>query len=121
MNRQPPFGGADATEEVIVSNEHPPNPDAATIHEMTKRVLQGLSRAVSVVDDDDSLLLVIAGLARTWDKAAGELIILAVGLSAMRYQTPERIREYLEGMKETLEEQKKAGKKISKYVVEGNA
>jgi 3'-phosphoadenosine 5'-phosphosulfate (PAPS) 3'-phosphatase len=104
-----------------VSNEHPPNPDAATIHEMTKKVLQGLSRAVSVVEDDDSLLLVIAGLARTWDKAAGELIILAVGLSAMRYQTPERIREYLEGMKATFERQKMEKRRISLDDIAGNA
>jgi hypothetical protein len=104
-----------------LADEQPRNPDAATIHEMTQKITEGLSRAADIVQDDDSLLLLIAGLARTWDKATGELIILACGLSAMRTQTPERIREYLEGMKATFEQQKREGRRISLDDIAGNA
>lgn len=72
-----------------------PRPQAATIHEMTRKATEGLQKASEVVKDDKTLLNTIAILAQTYDQLAGNLIIVASGLSAFRTQSPEIIRERL--------------------------
>ncbi len=66
-----------------------------TITEMEDKVKDGLRIARESVDDE-ALLKLCDDLEYTWQKLCSDLIIVGVGLSAMRYRTGEQIREQLQ-------------------------
>lgn len=65
-----------------------------TINEMEEKVKEGLRIARESVDDE-ALLKLCDDLEYTWETLCANLIIVGVGLSAMRYRTGEEIREQL--------------------------
>ncbi len=65
-----------------------------TITEMEEKVKEGLRIARESVDDE-ALLKLCDELEFTWQNLCSNLIIVGVGLSAMRYRTGEQIREQL--------------------------
>ena len=65
-----------------------------TISELQAKVKKGLEVARIFTTDPD-LLKLLDDLERTWETLAGNLIIVSVGLSAMRYRTPEQIHDQL--------------------------
>lgn len=69
---------------------------------MEEKVREGLRIAREAVDDE-ALLRLCDELEYTWQHLCANLIIVSVGLSAMRYRTREQIREqlrqYLESIK----------------------
>ena len=72
------------------------------ITQMEEKVREGLRIARESVDDE-ALLKLCDDLEYTWQHLCANLIIVAVGLSAMRYRSSEQIREqlrqYLESIK----------------------
>lgn len=72
------------------------------ITQMEEKVREGLRIAREAVDDE-ALLRLCDELEYTWQHLCANLIIVSVGLSAMRYRTREQIREqlrqYLESIK----------------------
>ena len=60
-----------------------------TLTEMEEKVKEGLRIARESVDDQE-LLKLCDDLEYTWDNLCANLIIVGVGLSAMRYRTPNR-------------------------------
>ena len=65
-----------------------------TITEMEEKVKEGLRIARESVDDE-ALLKLCDDLEYTWQHLCSNLIIVSVGLSAMRYRTSEQIKEQL--------------------------
>ena len=66
-----------------------------TITEMEDKVKEGLRIARESVDDE-ALLKLCDDLEYTWENLCSNLIIVSVGLSAMRYRTGEQIRVQLQ-------------------------
>ena len=62
---------------------------------MEVKVKEGLRIARESVDDE-ALLKLCDDLEYTWQNLCSNLIIVSVGLSAMRYRTGEQIREQLQ-------------------------
>jgi hypothetical protein len=65
-----------------------------TIGEMEAKVKEGLRIAREATNDPD-LLKLCDDLEYTWDDLAAKVIIVGVGLSAMKYRTPDQIRAQL--------------------------
>ena len=65
-----------------------------TISEIETRVKDGLRLARESTEDAD-LLKLLDDLEYTWDSLCANLIIVSVGLSAMKYRTPEQIKDQL--------------------------
>ena len=65
-----------------------------TITEIEDKVKEGLRIARESVDDE-ALLKLCDDLEFTWQSLCSNLIIVSVGLSAMRYRTREQIKEQL--------------------------
>jgi hypothetical protein len=65
-----------------------------TIGEMEAKVKEGLRIAREAANDPD-LLKLCDDLEYTWDDLAAKVIIVGVGLSAMKYRTPDQIRAQL--------------------------
>ncbi len=62
---------------------------------MEVKVKEGLRIARESVDDED-LLKLCDDLEYTWQNLCSNLILVSVGLSAMRYRTGDQIREQLQ-------------------------
>ncbi|MBI5247992.1 MAG: hypothetical protein HY912_00730 [Desulfomonile tiedjei] len=76
-----------------------------TITEMEEKVKEGLRIARESVEDE-ALLKLCDDLEYTWEHLCSNLIIVGVGLSAMRYRTSEQIREQLKQYLETIKSTK---------------
>ncbi len=76
-----------------------------TITEMEIKVKEGLKIARESVDDE-ALLKLCDDLEYTWQNLCSNLIIVGVGLSAMRYRTGEQIREQLQQYLESIQSTK---------------
>ena len=78
-----------------------------TITEMEAKVKEGLRTARESVDDQQ-LLKLCDDLEFTWDNLCANLIIVGVGLAAMRYRTREQIgaqlRQYLDSIQATKDQ-----------------
>lgn len=78
-----------------------------TLTEMAERVKEGLRIAREAVEDE-ALLKLCDDLEYTWETLCSNLIIVGVGISAMRYRTREQIteqlRQYLMTIKSTKEQ-----------------
>lgn len=72
-----------------------------TITEMEEKVKEGLRMARESVDDKE-LLKLCDDLEYTWDSLCANLLIVGVGLSAMRYRTAEQIGEQLQEYQKTI-------------------
>lgn len=72
---------------------------------MEEKVKEGLRIARESVDDE-ALLKLCDDLEFTWQNLCSNLIIVGVGLSAMRYRTGEQIREQLQQYLHTIESTK---------------
>ncbi len=77
----------------------------STITEMQDKVKDGLRIARDSVDDE-ALLKLCDDLEYTWEKLCSDLIIVGVGLSAMRYRTVEQIREQLQQYLKSIQSSK---------------
>jgi hypothetical protein len=73
-----------------------------TLTQMEEKVREGLRIAREAVDDE-ALLKLCDDLEYAWQHLCANLLIVGVGLSAMRYRTREQIgeqlRQYLESVK----------------------
>ncbi len=67
-----------------------------TLGEMETKVTEGLDKARVDCQGNDDLLKIIDNLAYTFCRLSGQLLIMSVGLSAMRYRTPEQNREQIQ-------------------------
>lgn len=65
-----------------------------TISEIEARVKDGLRIARESIEDAE-LLKLLDDLEYTWENLCSNLIIVSVGLSAMKYRTPEQIKDQL--------------------------
>jgi hypothetical protein len=65
-----------------------------TLTEIETKVKEGLRIARESVDDE-ALLKLCDDLEYTWEHLCSNLIIVSVGLSAMRYRTSDQIRDQL--------------------------
>ena len=78
-----------------------------TINEMEEKVKEGLRIARESVEDQ-ALLKLCDDLEYTWETLCANLIIVGVGLSAMRYRTREQIgaqlRQYQDSIKSTKDQ-----------------
>jgi len=78
-----------------------------TITEMQEKVKEGLRIARESIDDA-ALLKLCDDLEYTWETLCANLIIVGVGISAMRYRTPEQIgailRQYLNTIKSSKDQ-----------------
>jgi hypothetical protein len=73
-----------------------------TITEIEEKVKEGLRIAREAVDDE-ALLKLCDDLEFTWQNLCSNLIIVSVGLSAMRYRTGDQIREQLRDYLQQIE------------------
>ena len=76
-----------------------------TLTEMEEKVKEGLRIARESVEDE-TLLKLCDDLEYTWEHLCSNLIIVSVGLSAMRYRTAEQIREQLAQYLQTIQSTK---------------
>jgi hypothetical protein len=76
-----------------------------TITEIEEKVKEGLRIAREAVDDE-ALLKLCDDLEFTWQHLCSNLIIVSVGLSAMRYRTGHQIREQLREYLQQIESTK---------------
>lgn len=78
-----------------------------TINEMEEKVREGLRIARESISDA-ALLKLCDDLEYTWESLCANLIIVGVGISSMRYRTPEQIgqllRQYLDTIKSSKEQ-----------------
>lgn len=65
-----------------------------TLTEIETKVKEGLKIAREAVDDE-ALLKLCDDLEYTWENLCSNLIIVSVGLSAMRYRTNDQIKDQL--------------------------
>ena len=77
-----------------------------TITEMEAKVKEGLRIAREAVDDQQ-LLKLCDDLEVTWDKLCANLIIVGVGLAAMKYRTREQIAAQLQEYLNSFQSSKK--------------
>lgn len=63
--------------------------------ELNDEVNDGLEIAKEAVGDDKELLETIDTLEKAWNKLLSQMIIMSVGLTAMKYREDEQIRELL--------------------------
>lgn len=73
-----------------------------TLNEMDEKVKEGLRIARESVEDE-GLLKLCDDLEYTWQQLCSNLIIVSVGLSAMKYRTSEQIRNQLAQYQETIQ------------------
>lgn len=76
-----------------------------TITEIEEKVKEGLKIARESVDDE-ALLKLCDDLEYTWQHLCSNLIIVSVGLSAMRYRSHEQIRVQLEEYQKSIQSTK---------------
>ncbi len=76
-----------------------------TINEMQEKVREGLRMAREAIDDE-TLLKLCDDLEYTWETLCANLIIVGVGLSSMRYRTPEQVGEILRQYLDTINSSK---------------
>lgn len=76
-----------------------------TINQMEEKVKEGLRIARESIDDK-ALLKLCDDLEYTWESLCANLIIVGVGLSAMRYRTRGQIRAQLEQYLSSIEASK---------------
>jgi len=63
--------------------------------ELNDEVNEGIEIAKEAAGEDEELLETIYTLERAWNKLLGQIIIMSVGLTAMKYREDEQIRELL--------------------------
>ncbi|MGB6065319.1 MAG: hypothetical protein WBG50_10950 [Desulfomonilaceae bacterium] len=76
-----------------------------TITEMENKVKEGLRIARESVEDE-ALLKLCDDLEYTWDNLCSNLIIVSVGLAAMRYRTRNQIKEQLQQYLNSIQSKK---------------
>lgn len=82
-----------------------------TLGEMDEKVKEGLRTARESVGDE-TLLKLCDDLEYTWQHLCSNLIIISVGLSAMRYRTADQIREQLGQYLQTIQSTQKQHERV---------
>lgn len=72
--------------------------------EITDAVLEGLKAAEMAIQEDPELSSILHQLRELYDKLGSEFLITSIGLTALKYRTPEQIRNQLRQFKAQFEQ-----------------
>lgn len=94
QNYEPVDAEAAAEWKRIYVEDHPPVSEKDNLTDLNQKVQEGMQIALDAVADPQ-LKGLCRSLLNTWDNLMSQVIIVSVGLSAMRFRTPEQIEAQL--------------------------